>query len=724
MNSWQRNSREQVSLGNLGVLLALGVAILAVLAACFCSRFTLLMWSAFAFNALWLGSRLFSTMAREREKRTIDALRLTQFSSLEILLHKARPDLKSWFYGNSFFAVAFTGAALLGLESVVWAVAVTLTFAASGLLAIASALLVSTLNDRSSSAVLNGWLTKVVWILVLPLLDKVLDAVFVTTSRTNLFAVLDPGWLALHFSKAAYFDLGGWPFAEALFGSLSMLAVAAACLVLSVKTIDSSFEQLGRLTDRNRHPVYRAKFVGGLEKNPFFIRELALQLRSGAGRWPGYAVFLVLFLAPYFYGVAQQEKRMQKELPQTVRAELFAEKQTMQTIPVTVSSGEQLGKSCQSDHRHTCRQESSQPRVCGTRSHRSECVKSGPSVEDSSSYVTARSSVEATPKIRHSHLFCGSRIIGLPVDGKAPTHLSWVPLTPGSLKGRVVPTAHQGQGTDLRPSEDRVKSKAKPATGLQAPLTQRDLGRGLFAGLFLTLVYLFLRGSAFSSGAVAGEKERRAWDQIALTGVEPTTFLNGKLLAVMAYPVRQLLLVSPVLLLFVAVGVMNLLEFALVLALLLTTFTAAATLGLAASAVSKSAHEAQGLAIGIAFLLLFGPLLPGFGWMVVLLLGVLFVARSQLQIVGLLLVPVLAGLGATIGSCYLVSPLFAVGVLSNPQLIRDLVMDYSVLNFIQQSGAGTVSLLIALVWMAMFATAFYQWALRSLEQGGSVRTDG
>ena len=66
--------REASKLG--GMIVLLGLALLL----CFCSLLPAALLLSFVFNALVLGSSLFATMAQEREKRTIDALRLTQLS--------------------------------------------------------------------------------------------------------------------------------------------------------------------------------------------------------------------------------------------------------------------------------------------------------------------------------------------------------------------------------------------------------------------------------------------------------------------------------------------------------------------------------------------------------------------------------------------------------------------------------------------------------------------
>jgi hypothetical protein len=144
-----------------GGAVRLGVLVLfSLLVFCFCSLLPAVLLASFVFNALILGSGLFATLAQEREKRTIDALRLTQLSSLDILLLKSHGELRRWALGNAAFLALTVGAAWHGSDPMEWALAGGLALAAGGLLSIALALAVSTRSETTSSAVVGGWVCK------------------------------------------------------------------------------------------------------------------------------------------------------------------------------------------------------------------------------------------------------------------------------------------------------------------------------------------------------------------------------------------------------------------------------------------------------------------------------------------------------------------------------------------------------------------------------------
>jgi len=138
------------------------------------------------------------------------------------------------------------------------------------------------------------------------------------------------------------------------------------------------------------------------------------------------------------------------------------------------------------------------------------------------------------------------------------------------------------------------------------------------------------------SGAVTGEKERRAWDQIALTGATPESYLTGKFMGVLYFPLKQLLLASPVLVLFALFGGVSLMEVLIIVPLLVVCFLTAGSLGLLASATQPTSHQAQGTALLAGAGVLLAPLLPQ-GWLIAGLLAYFFLGRASMDIVERLL---------------------------------------------------------------------------------------
>lgn len=642
---------------------------------CFCTLLPAALLLSFVFNALVLGGSLFAALAQEREKRTIDALRLTQLSSLDILFLKSRVELRGWAKGNAVLMGLMLAAGVIGGEPLLWVISGGVALAAGGLLSIALALAVSTRSDTTSSAVVSGWLCKGAWLAGLPLLDQVVEAVFVTDSPVHFFRYLDPAWVAMRVGEASFFEVSGLSLAGLWMGILATVAVAGLAVLQSSRLIDSSFEAAASLEDRNRHSAYAKNFPMGLHENPFFVRELAWQMRSGAGRWPGYAVFVTLFLAPFLYGVAQGQKGHDTTPVKVVRQDLLVE-----------TSGEP---------------------VVG----HSTNPEDGPA-----SYVCLPS--PETPVARPHSRLCLSRAMGLPVDGFsgcAPGYRSVV-----NSMGRVEQVSEttlermNNQETSSMGESSFTggfnRSSEYSAYGQRSYL-EYELGRGLMTGLLLTIIYLFVRGGAFMAGCITGEKERRAWDQIALTGVDPETFVGGKLLAVLAFPMKQMLVATPVLVLFAAYGVLTPMQLIAVVGLLMACFTAAGTLGMAASTWSKSSHEAQGLSLGTAAGLLLLPL-NSMGWL--LLTGglIALVARTKLSNAGRF---VAAGSVLTVaavgGPAF--SPVASVMSLFGSEMASN--------SPVFAAAGPTGALLWSALSMASVAGLFYLAAVRGLETGGSVK---
>lgn len=682
MTSSNTSNKHRLTGRNFIALSAVGVLFTWTLL-CFCSFLPFVLLLSFLFNALYLGSSLFSALAQEREKRTIDALRLTQLSSLDILTYKAHSELKAWKLGNlAFLSLAALGA-IWSTSPFLWAVGGAAALAAGGLLSIALALAVSTRCETTSSAVVSGWVSKGVWLVGLPVLDYVVEAVLVLSKELNFFSYLDPAWIFRYVINGLFFETSGWSLGGLLLGAVAMAAVAFGLLIHSSRLIDSSFESAATLEDRSRHTAYSKSFLFGLHKNPFMVREMAWQMRTGAGAWPGYAVFLTLFLAPFLYGLAQQQKAGQRTQYRVVR----------QNVSQTAVS-EARGQRPSSHTRGHYNQEEvyrSDERHCGT------------------------ASVGQTD-VRYHNGLCLSRMMGLPVPTKLSAHYSGrgtvrpgeriVVQSDGKVQ-RVSETVAQ----NLKARSDQTDSADYHSYRSRSQL-QMELDRGLLTGLVLTLLYLFVRGGAFMSGAVTGEKERRAWDQIALTGVSPEDYLFGKLAGVLYFPLKQLLLTSPVLILFGLYGGVSLLEVVLIVPMLVASFLAAACIGLLSSSTQETSHQAQGKALIAAGAILAAPLLPG-GFLLAGLLTFAFLGGTALEAgektlaaAGVTLWMVLCGTAA--------SPLAAAMQACRYDGIGPL-------GLIAGSAPPLVFLLLGTLSMSAVAYGAFKLAVRGLEQGGSVR---
>jgi hypothetical protein len=670
MTSSTASKKIQLTGRNLVAVSAVGI-LFSWVVLCFCSFLPFVLFLSFLFNGVLLGTSLFSALAQEREKRTIDALRLTQLTSPEILLYKSLGELRSWKLSNGIFIGLAAVAALWSGSPLLWAVAGAVTLACGGLLSIALALAVSTRCETTSSAVVSGWVTKGVWLVGLPILDYVLEAVLVLGKDLNFFSYLDPAWIYGTVVSALIFETNAWSVAALMSGAAATVGVAFLLVRQSSHMIDTSFETSATLEDRHRHSAYSRRFAFGLHHNPFMVREMAWQMRTGAGAWPGYAVFLTLFLAPFLYGLAQQHKHHEATPVKVVRQSVAQ--------PANVPIDQQ---SSQIPQTGTVHQTSS---TCGKYEQR---------------------------VVRYHGSFCLSRQMGLPVPTKERFQRTRAPQG----GERIVVDSH---GKVSRIDEGSVSSfqhreNSYSPTRRQVSRShlETELDRGLLTGLLLALCYLFIRGGAFMSGAVTGEKERRAWDQIALTGASPDGYLKGKLAGVLYFPLKQLLMTSPILILFAAFGGVSLVQVLLVVPLLFASFLAAGSLGLLASTSEETSHQAQGKALLAALAILAIPFAPG-GW---LLAGFLtFVALRKTGIDS----------GERLfaaGSVAIWVGLWGAAASPIAGVMKACQYDgFGPLRMSASGGSASFSLLVGILSMALLGYGAFRLAVRSLQQGGSVK---
>ena len=323
-------------------------------------------------------------------------------------------------------------------------------------------------------------------------------------------------------------------------------------------------------------------------------------------------------------------------------------------------------------------------------------------------------SPELQPEIRYHDHLCLSQMLGLPVPVQRSygQHRSW-------KDNRRIVVNEDGKSVLVDDHQvDRMKEReANRQTRTTRPSLRRtqlqsELDRGLLTGLLLTLMYLFIRGGAFMSGAVTSEKERRAWDQIALTGTTPTTYLRGKLAGVLYYPMKQLLYTSPILLLFAVFGGISLLEILLVVPLLFTSFWAAANVGLLATATRTNSHQAQGLALTVGAGILLLPLVSG-GWLLSGLLALVILGGTALSQSERLYASAAVALWVKL-----------VGASASPAAAVMMACEYvgyGPFHFGHSGTAPAVALVLGTVTMAIVAFGAYTLSVRSLDEGGSVK---
>ena len=214
------------------------------------------------------------------------------------------------------------------------------------------------------------------------------------------------------------------------------------------------------------------------------------------------------------------------------------------------------------------------------------------------------------------------------------------------------------------------------------------------------------------SGAVTGEKERRAWDQIALTGVSPETYLSGKLMGVLYYPIKQLVYTSPILILFAVFGGISLLEVMLLVPLLLVSFLAAANIGLLSTSTRDNSHQAQGTALMAAAGMLLVPLMDG-GWLLAGVFCYFLLGRTVLNSGERAVAASLTGLWVAVA-----------GMAASPVAAVMQACDYSGyggMHLGHSSMPPAMALLVGIISMALAAYGTFRLSVRTLDHGGSVK---
>ncbi|MHB2015845.1 MAG: hypothetical protein ACYCW6_02750 [Candidatus Xenobia bacterium] len=541
---------------------------------CPCTMFDLAALISVSAAALLVGNHAITALAEEREKKTLVFLRLTLLSAPQVLLIKLIPEaiiLRAILLICAPVVLA-TAAASSGVMSGLVVVAFT---ALSGLFAGVSALVLSTFFPGSSKAVVGGWIYKAAWLLLTPVMDMVLAAVCVQNTWPPVFSSLNPLIAVAAFRVPEAFASEAQRMVPVFF-LFAVPLVSAVLFSLAARRFDAGFIVGQVIGDEQAHPVYQQgwgpgwlqKSIPALKENAMFLREMAGQMRLGAGRWPGYAVFVVLFLAPFLYARMWSEQDVpQVDPPQ--RAVVVGASQAVQ------GPQQQVGN-----------------------------------VELEAHGVRYR-------LLGHTDTLCVRLMLNELCD---------VPLPADQLQKQVV-TYHNdvGPGSGLVPvdstyepvsSDDPVASShPAPIQPLDEPATETQtasLNLGLTGAVVLLLLYLGIRCSGFLAGAVTGERDRRAWEDLALTSLRPSEAFGGKVTGALLMPLFQMTLTFPLMLFFVVNGTMTVAEVGTLYVYAVLIAIASGLLGLCASAYAATSHEAHARALGIgAFAWVLLPLMFG-----------------------------------------------------------------------------------------------------------------
>ncbi len=549
---------------------------------CGCTMFELGALLLVLAAALMGGSTVYGAITGEREKKTLDSLRLTQLTPSQVVLGKLLGEFAALGRLLAAASPALLVLALLGGVGLPAFFLVLAVAALAGLAASVSGVFVSSLASTTSQAVMGGWILKGVWLLGTPLLDLVLQAILVKDDFLPLFTAANP-LVALFLATVPEVAFGEFQWllpiyaAELVLGSLAMFAVAAWRF---------GRDPVGGLgvEDAGVHVAWRGGWgpeglqglVPGLSRNAPFLRELAWQTRTGAGAWPGYLVYLVLFLAPFLYARAWAVQE-----PEPVRHD-YRPDVTVIACTLQDSRGGVPEQSQSGSPEVVALTLPGSNRTLVLHGHRpARCLRLALYQEFGVPLPAAA--------LRESVLF-GPEFRGRSEEG----------VVRGNSSGEV----DEGTLTQfgLAPAPKLPRHGPAQRVDTESLESARALKVGLVGTLVLFLLYLSIRSSGFLAGALTGERDRRSWQDLALTGVPARQVVFGKLLGALLHPLVQMTIVFPVLLFYAIPGLLGpfglfaLYLYSLGLALV------AGLMGLWSSARSGSTHVSQGRAIGLVLL--------------------------------------------------------------------------------------------------------------------------
>jgi hypothetical protein len=541
---------------------------------CGCTLFAFSSFSYLAACSLMVGNQALGALTMEREKKTLDCLRLTQWTSSEVLRHKLQPELLKFVGVFVALAPSVLLSGLLGDAGLFGAVGVLALGAVSASAASTVALCLSSVAETTSQAYVWGRFLKASWLLLSPLFDRLVSAVFISTAVIPVFGTLNPlssswAWL-MPESQTGFASISPW------FTLISLASISLAAWKLACHRFETGMVSAPRLADRKIHSIYSlgSNWPQSLRQNPAFLREIAAQLRSGAGRWPGYAVFAVIFLAPLLYaqGWIDQDTARNRQLPPMQAAPISVVPTTgMGPSNVALPTQVQTGIALQSRHDYRVK-------YVLTGHKQSTCLR------------TLSYQLFHVPLPVHQLVKVFQEA---PVYHPTDRYQSTNPSTAKSVEVQEI-SSHEAQeigAVGLPNVSDSTTRAYQPMSASER--LRRGSAVGLSGGVCLLLVYLAIRGSGFLATCVTGERERSTWQDLQLSGISAADFLSGKVYGALAMPMVQMTVAFPCLLVFAGVGSLSIFSIVGLWLYALVLARWAAVTGAWCSAAAKSSHNAQ-----------------------------------------------------------------------------------------------------------------------------------
>jgi len=293
----------------LPVFMAIPFILLLLLGAtvvCPCMSFSLACFLQLFLVIALVGHMAVVSISTEREKQTLDVLRLTSLGPVKIVTGKIIPEigkLLQIMYVTSPFillmSLIFPGQSILSAL-----IAVFVSFTA-GVALICGLVCLSAYCSTASSAIVLSWILRGVWIFITPLIDGLIATATLRSSTIPVFSSINPALPLMAILMPGSMDGTKWIYGAFAFPAVIIL-FSAVSIILAARRIEnddkiSSTRRSSPLGLFNKSTVWNdiaGKF--SIFHNPIFLKEMVSFRKDFLGLIPGILVFAILLLAPCF----------------------------------------------------------------------------------------------------------------------------------------------------------------------------------------------------------------------------------------------------------------------------------------------------------------------------------------------------------------------------------------------------------------------------------------
>ncbi|MEQ8170693.1 MAG: hypothetical protein ABRQ38_17535 [Candidatus Eremiobacterota bacterium] len=562
---------------------------------CPCTLFTIACFLQVLFVVIIPGRFATTAIVGEREKKTLDGLRLTSMGSIGIITGKIIPELIEMakiivitspfllLLGWSFSAPAFFSSFFVIFISI-----------SSGLTMICGLVLLSAYSSTVSSAIVMSWVLRFVWLAVTPLLDSLVAAILARPVTIPLLSNLNPFVPMFVLLMGGALEQSLWKYTLYIYPFI----VPIFC-IFSVYFSAMLIEKGERISQNGRNKNFdffasgsladRISDVFSIFKNPLFLKEIVSYRHDLAGFIPGVLVFAILLLAPYFYCVSSG-----------VKAFNFGIRHNHTRITYVETGCN--GMTEYDDIPHL------------------SVKKMGITVRNSMGEFFSLPGHTDKGCLRLMLYESIALPLPYPVNASHDKQKDTQALQINSpVKNTSVTSSMNGNMTENR------QAYQNPVMSVDYNVLAGDrnvLFAGFYLGIFLLIVYIAFRSSSFLCATYNTEKNKLTWDLLMLTQLKPSDIISGKLMGALFIPLLQMTAGFLALSFWVYKGIITWSGAFGFYVFCVFIVICAGLLGQYNSITSPSAHVSQGKTIGrVAVLLL---VLPVFYYILILVQRLFF----------------------------------------------------------------------------------------------------